>query len=69
MFKHLFSPNERWCFPEVPPYGPPADPDERWCFPEDPPRRPVMDPDERWCFPENPPRDRRTRARRHVHHA
>ncbi len=57
MRNKLFSPNERWCFPESPSSAGVADRDK--CFPERPPRLPGQDPDDRGCFPESPPRGRR----------
>jgi hypothetical protein len=51
------SPNEPWCFPEIPDQG------ERWCFPEDPPRLPRAEEDEPWCFPDDPARNTRKRRR------
>lgn len=51
-----FSPNDRWCWPEIPPVSRSGDPDQP-CFPE----RPSGDPDDE-CFPESPARRRRRRA-------
>ena len=57
MRNKLFTPNERWCFPQTPPLSSTVDPDKPWCYPEGPPG----EPDDDGCFPENPPRGRRRR--------
>jgi hypothetical protein len=56
MRKKLISPNDPWCFPQIP-----DQPEDEWCFPDTPPRLPTAEQDERWCFPDEPPR--RTRKR------